>query len=1100
MARGIFTLKHQLQGVIEGSWSSSIAPKSVEYLVVAGGGGGANGGGGAGGLLQGNIPITANTSYTVTVGAGGTGGQAGGTDGQNSVFGSIIAFGGGRGSTGVNGSLADVSGGAYSGGSGGGAYQQSVPGDGTVGQGNRGGNNGYGSPSSTAGGGGGAGTIGLNTLINYVGASGGVGVASAISGTVTNYAGGGAGGGYQSVGLGGSGGGGNAGFAGTPNTGGGGGGYRQDPGNLDGGAGGSGIVVVRYPGNIQFYTGGTLSYSNGFMVHTFYSSGTLAPTTPRLFTNPDYQISRSLRFNSADGTIVDRAGGAGGNRQTWTWSGWVKRSKLNTGNNNVPFVFGASDRATGSAYLQFGRYGSDSDIDCLNFTEQSGGSYYITTIAKFRDMSAWYHIVCAYNTTQSVDSDRVKIYVNGVLQTITSGSTYPPQNTNGYVNNSSFPDLICAYTSGDQLTTLNGYMTEINFVDGQQLTPASFGYTEPSTGVWTPLQYTGSYGTRGYYVNFADNSNTTAATLGKDLSGNANNFTPTNFSVTAGVGNDSFVDSPTNYGTDTGAGGEVRGNYATLNPLAIHYSPGGGNSGLSTFSNGNLESGNVQTSWCNVFSTITVSSGKFYAEFSTTSAGDRGVGIFNVGNYSVSALTDLFFGGGGNTAAAGGYAYYSNGQKVNGGSFVNYGAGWTDGDIIGVALDMDAGTLVFYKNGVSQGTAYTGLSGMFAFVITAYYSSATKIANFGQRPFAYTAPSGYKALCTQNLPESAAGRLPGNYFGVAAYAANGGNYRPIFTGVDMATYGGLAWFKSRNVTVSHFLIDTVRGLTKYLAPNTTAAEDTYDSGSVAKPYGLDINSGSASVNQPLQGYNYVMWNWAAGGAAVTNTQGSLTSQVSANPSAGFSIVTYTGTGVNATVGHGIGTAPAMVIVKQRNTTRDWIVYHSSLGGATKFLTLDTTDASQTAATFWNSTAPNSTVFSIGTDGALNTSGGTYVAYCWAEIAGYSRFSSYVGNGAADGPFVYCGFRPRFIMFKRTNATENWTIFDTARDTYNIAGRRLHPSLSSAETDDTAGTTIIADILSNGFKVKGTGVNINGSGDTYIFAAYAESPLKYSRAR
>jgi hypothetical protein len=198
-------------------------------------------------LIQGSVPVTAGSSITVTVGAGGTGGQSSATDGQNSVFGSIAARGGGRGSQGVNGSQSDVSGGAYSGGSGGGAYQNSIPGNGTVGQGNRGGNNGGGSPSSTAGGGGGAGTIGLNTLANYVGANGGAGIASAISGTVTTYAGGGAGGGYQSVGVGGVGGGGNAGFAGTTNTGGGGGGYRQDPGNLDGGAGGSGIVIVSYP-------------------------------------------------------------------------------------------------------------------------------------------------------------------------------------------------------------------------------------------------------------------------------------------------------------------------------------------------------------------------------------------------------------------------------------------------------------------------------------------------------------------------------------------------------------------------------------------------------------------------------------------------------------------------------------------------------------------------------------------------------------------------------------------------------------------------------------------------------------------------------------
>jgi hypothetical protein len=1086
MARGLFTLKQQLRGVIDGSWSPYTPPKSIEYLVVAGGGGGSYfGGGGAGGLLQGQVPVTTGSSITVTVGAGGTGTTGNSdntTQGAASVLGSISAGGGGAGFLNyiVNASK-------NNGGSGGGGGYSEVPqgqtifGYGIVGQGNAGGKGTH--TFNSGGGGGGAGTVGLDSS-SASGANGGAGIASAISGTVIIYAGGGGSGGGSGGSIGGVGGGGAGGSgAGTPsgtagsaNTGGGGGGAAYNVSFGTGGAGGSGIVVVRYPGNIQFYTGGTLSYSNGFMVHTFYSSGTLAPTTPRLFTNPDYQIARSLRFNSPDVAYLNRTPASASNRTTWTWSAWIKLGKLGTTRVLLSCASGGNETVL---FLGGG--------DTLLFHDYQSAAYTGRLVSNqyLRDVSAWYHVVAVWDTTNSVAGNRMRLYINGIELDSFSTDTQPPQNTVSVLN-AATETRLGGYSPA--AVTFDGYMTEVNFVDGQQLTPGSFGYLEPSTGVWTPLQYTGSYGTNGFYLNFADNSNTTAATLGKDLSGNGNNFTPTNFSVTAGVNNDSLLDSPTNYGTDTGAGGEVRGNYATLNPLAIHSSPGGGNSGLSTFSNGNLESVNVQTSWCDAFSTIAVSSGKFYAEFSTTSAGDRGVGIFNVGNYSVSALTDLFFGGGGNTAAAGGYAYYASGQKQNGTNVASYGASWTDGDIIGVALDMDAGTLVFYKNGVSQGTAYTGLSGMFAFAITAYYSSATKIANFGQRPFAYTAPSGFKALCSQNLPTSI---LPQTAFAVNTFTGTNSS-RIIGTGIqsDLVLTKNLGAY-------SILWHDALRGAGRTLYGGENVAE--VNNGSV---YIQTFNSSSYGIGGADNALNaatgnFISWVWNAGGTTVTNTTGGISAQVRANSAAGFSIVTYTGTGSNATVGHGLGVAPSMFIVKRRSDTENWCTYHQSLG-ATKALFLNLTDAEATNSVFFNNTAPTSSVFSIGTNPSVNTNTSTYVAYCFAEVPGYSRFGSYTGNGSADGPFVYCGFRPRLIMIKRTSSSGTyWNIYDTVRSSYNVADDVAYTTNGAEAANE---STLALDILSNGFKIRTTGSSINNSGDTYIFAAFAESPLKYSRAR
>jgi hypothetical protein len=248
---------------------------------------------------------------------------------------------------------------------------------------------------------------------------------------------------------------------------------------------------------------------------------------------------------------------------------------------------------------------------------------------------------------------------------------------------------------------------------------------------------------------------------------------------------------------------------------------------------------------------------------------------------------------------------------------------------------------------------------------------------------------------------------------------------------------------------------------------------------------------------------YVGWQWKAGGTPASNTAGSITSSVSANTTAGFSVVTYTGTGaVGATVGHGLGVAPSLIIQKPRSagTSDDnWHVYHSSIG-ATGALSLNTTSGTSTSAVWWNNTAPTSTVFTVGGSGAAgytNNNGSTYVAYCFAPVAGYSAFGKYTGNGSADGPFVYLGFRPRWVMFKKSSAAEDWVIFDTTRNTSNLTNLQLYPNLSSAEATGVAG---VIDILSNGFKIRGTSDALNTSGGTYIYACFAESPFKFANAR
>jgi hypothetical protein len=308
----------------------------------------------------------------------------------------------------------------------------------------------------------------------------------------------------------------------------------------------------------------------------------------------------------------------------------------------------------------------------------------------------------------------------------------------------------------------------------------------------------------------------------------------------------------------------------------------------------------------------------------------------------------------------------------------------------------------------------------------------------------------------------------------------------------------LVWVKNRTNTFNNSLFDSVRGTNRNLYSNSTSAEVLVDPNGWVSAFnsnGFTVTDGGTSGgNVKANSSNYVAWQWKAG-SITTNTSGSITSTISTNATAGFSIVTYTGTGANATVGHGLGVAPKMIITRYRGS-ESWSVYHTSLGG-TKTLYLNLTNAANTTSLAWNNTDPTSTVFSLGSAGTTNTSGGSgMVAYCWAEIAGFSKFGSYTGNGSADGPFVYTGFRPKFILWKSsTDGARNWSVFDSSRNTYNVTNSYLLPNLSNAE-----GTSDACDFLSNGFKWRSTDAGSNGSGQTFIYMAFAENPFKNSNAR
>ncbi len=784
----------------------------------------------------------------------------------------------------------------------------------------------------------------------------------------------------------------------------------------------------------------------------------------------EYQISRSVRLRSSASAFLNRTLATPTNGIKWTWCGWVKRGAMASGTRYT--LFSADVNSSNVCRVTFGsNYTSNSDT--IEFTQTNGGSttFRKETTAVYRDPSSYYYIHIVYDSANATAADRCQIWVNGVRVTSFSSSTDPALSTSSWINTAISHRI---GQDGLSAASFDGYLTEVNFIDGQALTPSSFGETDVLTGVWKPKKYAGTYGTNGFYLNFSDNSNNTAATIGKDYSGNGNNWTPNNISVTAGATYDSMIDVPTPYAD----GGNGRGNYAVLNPLKTTKAPAEGNLAVLGASGSYVDS---------TYGTIGVTgSGKYY--FEVTGCFIAGFNVSDI-NPSTNQTT-------GRVVYHGGIGYiYDEASAVQTGlATVN------STDVVGIALNLDAGTLAFYKNNTQLGTNVSISSSNTWWPFIQSINTYTSYVNFGQRPFAYTPPTGFKALNTQNLPEPVIAQ--GNkHFDVSTYNGTSANQTVTNSG---GFQPDLVWTKVRNSADFHALTDSVRGASRWLTSNGTNAEFDYTAiNSGVKSFvsnGFTLQADSSNIfNQT--GRTYVGWQWKAAGSTVTNTAGSITSTVSANPTAGFSIVTYTGNGSTGTVGHGLGAAPSMIIVKKRTgtigtATSSWPVYHKNLSLPSQSIVyLNLTNAQQSDVTLWNNTAPTSSVFSIGNTSLQNENTATYVAYCFSEVSGYSRFGSYTGNGSTDGPFVFCGFRPRFVMYKRTDSTANWLMLDTALNPSNNSSTYLLPNTSSSE-----GTDNVFDILSNGFKLRNGGATSNANGGTYIFMAFAESPFRNALAR
>ena len=839
--------------------------------------------------------------------------------------------------------------------------------------------------------------------------------------------------------------------------------------------------------------------------------------------------TQSLRFDDGSSAYLTRTPSSASNRRTFTFSAWIKRGVLdadNVGGSNDTPIFSAS--ASGGPFdvlRTLSQLTAGANILQLYANPSGSLDYSEETNASIRDTSAWYHIVMAVDSTQGTAGNRVKFYINGTLQTAV-GQHYAqvPQNHDFHFNNTVAQEI--GRNAGNTSRYFDGYMAEVNFVDGTQYDASYFGETK--NGVWIAIAPNVTYGTEGFRLQFKNTSVGTgsSSTIGADTSGNDNHWTSSGI-----VASDcNMPDSPEN-------------NFCTISPITFPLAAKG------TIAEGALKlSGTdhqVQTStfaipasgkWYWEVNNITSDGSNHLAQYmgvmsSAIFHAEQDVSTYDGGNYIGTYIRALA----GVSWIAGNDNYYSNFNTTtisNGANHAGWGNQANSEGILSLALDVDAGTLKYYWNNSLIRTDSTLTANIEYFAHTNltnsggnFWSFAT--FNFGQDSsfagaktaqgntdangngdFYYAVPTGHLALCSANLPEPTIGpnslTQADDHFNTVLYSGEDvdGSTKAVTVGFKP----DFIWGKTRNRTQDHMLANSNVGFDVYLRTNGTAAEATLDS-----LVNDDVTDTGFLFDDDEDGYfnfapdsgdpnQMVVWNWHAnGGTTSSNTDGSVTTTVQANTTSGFSIVLYTGTGANATFGHGLGAVPKMIITKTRSHSGNWMVYHGANTSApeTDFLKLDTNVATEDLNTVFNDTAPTSSVFTLGSNGDVNTSGRTQVAYVFAEIEGYSKFGSYTGNGNADGTFVYTGFRPAWVMLKNTARGADWRINDSTRQDVNDEGGHL--LLANSNSSEITNEYDI-DFLSNGFKLRSGDVYENGSGEAFIYMAFAEAPFKYANAR
>jgi len=773
-------------------------------------------------------------------------------------------------------------------------------------------------------------------------------------------------------------------------------------------------------------------------------------------------IEKSLRFrHGRTNCVMTRTSETASS--TYTFSAWVKHQKL----DDYKYIF-----SSGNAGLAFNGTGSGNNLYVYDGSSLTNATPYI------RDTNSWYHIVMKNN------SGTVYTYINGAVAHNGIGGF--SLNTGG--NSTKVGD----YSTDHEF---EGYLADVHLVDGQALDPTAFAYTEDQTGIWRPKRYTGTYGTSGFHLEFKDNSSTAA--FGKDTSGNGNDFTTSGFII-----GDSVPDSPTNNFALLSRSNAMTG----IREAGLKFQAYNDSSGSQVAVQADMTIPNTGT-W---YWEIRWTGGTYTRYWGITRRLNNHTGVYwdNSGGvfYTMNNGKGYRQTGGSNT-------------EVTSGGFQAYNDNVTR--IIGMTVDMDQMTARYYNNGslvttVSIPELPNDGKGdyVFSWVSTngGSSSSINDRFNFGQDSsfigsntnqyktdangigdFYYTPPDNALALCTQNIPPNLASNSgmidPKKHFDTLLYTGNGATSGRKITGLKFAP--DFVWLKNRTSTYDHHLYDTIRGAGNWIESNQTDVEanGTHMDGFLHN--GFSVGNGVDSSRTNYNSHNYVGWCWKAGGGYVTNNDGSVTSQVSANKDAGFSIVTYSGSNDSTvTFGHGLDSAPEMVLIKRRNNANGWRVYHHSIGLG-KYLSLSNNAAAVTSSQDFASVS--ATTFGVkGGYNPVSINGGTYVAYCWHSVPGYSKFGIYRGNGQhGNNSFVDCGFKPAFVLYKAHTRVDDWGMHDNKRDTINPVKRFLYPNDTYAEW--TGGTNDHMDFYSTGFKVQNSGSMIGGSNEHYIYMAFASHP-------
>ena len=812
-----------------------------------------------------------------------------------------------------------------------------------------------------------------------------------------------------------------------------------------------------------------------------------------------YQIERSLRFDRNGSPGLTRTPSSSSNRRKWTFSCWLKPNMI-ISDGSSRSLFGYDNTGNNREALSF----SPSHTISYQLRISANHRYGCTSDAQLKDFSRWYHIVFQFDSDNSTANDRVRIHVNGERQSV-SFDTNDGAGYDSFVNSSGTTHYLGRVDNGG--SSFDGYLAEVNFIDGLNVDPLNLGFFESQTGIWMPKKYTGNYGTNGFYLNFSDNSGNSATTIGKDFSGNGHNWTPSNFSITANPSSnsakfdtDSKLDTPTN-------------NWGTLNPIRRNEQ----NSSSTATRNGLLYAYIPADNQSAFPMTLPLISGKWYWEVVADGGNsNRYFGItpdyYTTDNsaYTEGVVGKTWFDNN-IVLNTGGMSPTSNAtgsvtENTNYASNMSYN---TSSDVAQIALDMDTREVQFGKNGTFgpkfrlpanncgyQGYVQNGTSG----------STNSFKLNFGasggtNQGFDYAPPTGFKPINSKNLLTAQASSVmrPRKHFGTILYTGNqtanhhisGLEFKPDFV-----------WIKARSISYTHLLYDSVRGVGRQIYADTTAAEYLNLSNLYSFNQGGFSLGQSSSDDVTNDNHTFVAWCWKAGGAAVTNNDGTIATQVSVNKDAGFSIITYTGTGADeATIGHGLGRTPKFVMTKRRNNAINWVCKHEC---TTKVAYLDLADqfddngSGQGIIDNLNSLTYRLDRYNNqnNIDG-VNGNGDTYVSYCWAEIPGYSKIGRYRGKGGsgtsgqAKGPFIYCGFEPAWVMIKEVGNSNNWIIQDNMRDPSNPTTSWLYADIHSSQESDN-GRYI--DLLSDGFKIRSPGTGTNRDDGNFMYLAFAETSI------